>query len=141
MKRRSDASDASRVRRRIMVACLIVCSILTAANLALMATGHSSQWTVILFTVEASGVVATSHYLLSMRDRGRVTSATRYEAAVRALCEWSIEDYAAGRCDEPPSKLNDAVLEAGRHVALWRQFFIDRRIVRELDYWNRIGER
>jgi cytochrome c-type biogenesis protein CcmE len=66
---RRDASDASRARRRITVACLIVCLAGVALNLALMAAGHSSQWTVILFTVEASGVVASIHYLLSMRGQ------------------------------------------------------------------------
>jgi hypothetical protein len=140
MNVRRDASDASRARRRITVACLIVCLILTALTVALMAAGHSSQWTVILFTVEASGVVATSHALLSMRQSGRPSAAARYATAVRALCEWSIENYAAGRCDEPPSELNDAVLEAERHCPFWRQTFIDRRIVRELDYWNRTGQ-
>lgn len=69
MNVRRDASDASRARRRIMVACLIVCTIGAAFNVALMATGRSSQWTVILFTVEASGVVASAHWLRSMRGQ------------------------------------------------------------------------
>jgi cytochrome c-type biogenesis protein CcmE len=70
MKRRSDASDASRARRRrIMIACLIVCTLGVAFNLGLMSAGRGSQWTVILFTVEASGVVASAHYLLSMRGQ------------------------------------------------------------------------
>jgi hypothetical protein len=52
-----------------MIACLIICLAGVALNIALAATGRGSQWTVILFTVEASGVVATSHYLLSMRGQ------------------------------------------------------------------------
>lgn len=56
--RRSDASDASRARRRILIACVIISALGAALNLALMATGRSSQWSVILFCVEASGVVA-----------------------------------------------------------------------------------
>lgn len=65
----------------------------------------------------------------------------RYEAATRALCEWSIEAYATDCREEAPSELNDAVIEAERNLPLWRQWLIGRRIVRELDYWNRIGER
>ena len=69
MKTRSDASDPSRLRRRILVACLIACTALAVVNLALMAVGAASQWTVVLFCVEASGVVSTSHALRTIRGQ------------------------------------------------------------------------
>jgi hypothetical protein len=60
---------SARARRRITVACLIVCATLTAVTAALMATGRGSTFIVILFTVEASGVVANAHYLLATRGQ------------------------------------------------------------------------
>jgi hypothetical protein len=138
---RRDASDASRAQRRTTFVTTAICLIGAAVSIALMVTGRASSGTAVLFSGAAIGFVGGVYSLWATRDRGRVTSAARYEAAIRALCEWGIENYAAGRCEEPPSELNDAVIEAERHCPFWRQTFIDRRIVRELDYWNRIGER
>lgn len=71
----------------------------------------------------------------------RKSPAERYEAAFRAMCEDSIERNQAESDEEPPSHLNNAVLETERDVPRWRRALIDRRVLRELDYWNRSGER
>lgn len=65
----------------------------------------------------------------------------RYRRAFRALCENSIAEYAAGTIGETPEYLaaNDEVAEAKRYVPWWRRALIDRRIIRELDYWTRTG--
>lgn len=60
---------SARARGRIAVTCLIICTLGVALNLALMAAGHSSRWTVVLFTVEASGVVSAILTLRSMRGQ------------------------------------------------------------------------
>lgn len=66
----------------------------------------------------------------------------RYADAVRALCENGIAEYAAGIDWETPEfgPLNRAVHAAKRDVPAWRRRLIDRRILRELDYWNRTGQ-
>jgi hypothetical protein len=66
----------------------------------------------------------------------------RYAAAYRAMCENSIAEYAAGIGYETPESgtLNRAVLETGRGVPAWRRARIARRIIAELDYWNRTGQ-
>jgi hypothetical protein len=67
--------------------------------------------------------------------------ALRYAQARRALCLNSIEDYAAGINYETARfrELNRDVWEAEPGVPRWRRWLIDRRILRELDYWNRMG--
>jgi hypothetical protein len=67
----------------------------------------------------------------------------RYMKARRALDENAIRDYHAGIDWETPEflRLNRAVFEAGRGVPWWRRWLIDRRVERELDYWNRMGSR
>lgn len=67
-------------------------------------------------------------------------TATEYEQAFRALCENSIEEYAARVTEETPGFLraNRAVHEAERGVSWWRRWLIDRRVLRELDYWKRM---
>jgi hypothetical protein len=69
------------------------------------------------------------------------TPAQRYARARRALCLNSIADYAAGVVWETDEflRFNRAVAEAERGVPWWRRWWIDRRILRELDYWNRMG--
>lgn len=68
-----------------------------------------------------------------------VTAAAGYERAFRALCENAIEEYDAGVTEETPgsTRLNSAVIDAKRRVPRWRRWFVQRRVVRELDYWNR----
>ena len=67
--------------------------------------------------------------------------AERYAKAMRALCENSIEEYGARVAEETEEflRLNDEVGEAMRGVSWLRRALIDRRILRELDYWNRTG--
>jgi hypothetical protein len=64
----------------------------------------------------------------------------RYTAARRALNENSIDEYRAGVTWETRAflLLNREVAEAERDVSWWRRWLIDRRILRELDYWNRM---
>ena len=64
----------------------------------------------------------------------------RYTAARRALCENSIAEHAAGIEDETPAflVLNREVWEAEQDVPVWRRWWIDRRVLRELDYWRRM---
>lgn len=70
MKRMSDASDASRVRRRrIMIGCIILCAAGVALNIALWVTGHGNRWTVILFCIEFSGLLSGTSSLRSMRGQ------------------------------------------------------------------------
>ena len=66
----------------------------------------------------------------------------RYTAARRALDLNSIEEYAAGILDETPEflELNQEVADAEAGVPWWRRALIDRRILRELDYWARMDE-
>jgi hypothetical protein len=64
----------------------------------------------------------------------------RYAQARRELAEHSIAAHEAGTRGEAPGALNDAVIEARRGVPRWRRMLIDRRVLRELDYWNRTGE-
>jgi hypothetical protein len=65
----------------------------------------------------------------------------RYAAARRALDVNAIEEYEARIDRETPEfrRLNRAVAEAERHVSWWRRALIDRRILRELNYWERMG--
>lgn len=65
----SDASRRARVRRRIAITCLIICSLAAALNLAVMIAGHSTRWTVVLFCVEFSGVLSSIANLRSMRGQ------------------------------------------------------------------------
>jgi len=66
----------------------------------------------------------------------------RYAAASRALDLNSITEYAAGILDETPEflELNQEVADAEAGVPWWRRALIDRRILRELDYWARMDE-
>ena len=66
----------------------------------------------------------------------------RYTAARRALDLNSIEEYGAGVLDETPEflELNREVCAAEAGVPWWRRALIDRRILRELDYWARMDE-
>ncbi len=66
----------------------------------------------------------------------------RYTQARRALDLNSITDYDAGINEETPEflRLNREVIEAERGVSWWRRALIDRRILRELDYWARMDE-
>lgn len=77
-----------------------------------------------------------------MRRRRQAGQAGRYARASRALAVNSIEDYAAGIDYETPEflRLNHGVIEAEREISWWRRALIDRRILRELDYWNRMRE-
>jgi hypothetical protein len=65
----------------------------------------------------------------------------RYAAARRALDVNAIEEYAAGIRHETPEflRLNRAVAEAEHGGSWWRRALIDRRILRELNYWERMG--
>lgn len=67
-------------------------------------------------------------------------AAERYEQALRALCQNGIEQYEAGITGEAPSGLNSAVAETRAAVPLWRRILIDRRVIRQLDYWARTGQ-
>lgn len=71
-----------------------------------------------------------------------MTPAERYEQAFRALCQNAIDEYAAGIDEETGEylRVNLAVYEARRGVSLWRRVLIDRRVIRELDYWARTGQ-
>lgn len=71
----------------------------------------------------------------------RKAAAERYAAARRALCESNIADVAAGIDEETPEflRLNHEVIVAERGVPWWRRELIDLRILRELDYWRRMG--
>lgn len=66
----------------------------------------------------------------------------RYAAARRALDVNAIDDYAAGIRGETPEflRLNHAVAEAERGVSWWRRALIDRRVLRELNYWERMRD-
>jgi hypothetical protein len=69
----------------------------------------------------------------------------RYAAAERALCENSITEYAAGTDEETPEYLHANNEAAAAHASvpwclLWLTELISRRIVRELDYFNRTGQ-
>jgi hypothetical protein len=72
----------------------------------------------------------------------RKAAIERYTAAERAQCENAIRDYAAGIDYETPEyhRINDETAAAARDVPWWRRALIDRRIIRELDYWNRTGQ-
>jgi len=65
----------------------------------------------------------------------------RYTKARRALDVNAIEEYEAGIDWETPEflRLNREVAGAERGVSWWRRWLIDRRILRELDYWNRMS--
>lgn len=69
------------------------------------------------------------------------TAARRYEEARRALCHNGIREYAAGVTHETDEflLLNRAVARAERGVSWWRRALIDRRVLRELDYFKRMG--
>jgi hypothetical protein len=69
-------------------------------------------------------------------------AAGRYAAAFRAQCENDIADVAAGINYETPefARRNRACFEAEQSVPRWLRWLIDRRILRELDYWNRTGQ-
>ncbi len=68
-------------------------------------------------------------------------AAGRYARAFLALCQNSIADYATGATGETPAFLaaSRECHDAGRGVARWRQRLARRRVLRELDYWNRTG--
>ena len=70
----------------------------------------------------------------------RQAAIERYTAARRALDENALADHAAGIAWETDEflRLNRAVADAERGVPWWRRWAIDRRILRELDYWNRM---
>jgi hypothetical protein len=74
--------------------------------------------------------------------RRRRAAIDRYTAAERALCENAITEYAAGIDDETPEfgRVNREVHAAKRDVPAWRRALIDRRIIRDLDYWTRTGQ-
>lgn len=78
-----------------------------------------------------------------VRDGNRavtaVTAVAGYAQALRALCENSIEEYAAGVTGETAesTRLNSAVIDAKRGVPPVARWLVQRRVVRELDYWNR----
>jgi hypothetical protein len=67
----------------------------------------------------------------------------RYMTAHEALWRNSAAEHEAGIDYETPEyhRLNRDVWAAEDGVPWWRQWLIDRRILRELDYWRRIGER
>jgi hypothetical protein len=69
--------------------------------------------------------------------------AGRYAEAFRAMCLNGIDEYAAGITDETGEylRLNRAMGEAREQLGVpwWRRWLIERRILRELDYWNRTG--
>ena len=71
----------------------------------------------------------------------RQAAAAWYEEALRALCKNSIAEHAAGIGWETQEflALNREAGDARRGVSWWRQRLIVRRVVRELDYWNRMG--
>ncbi len=64
----------------------------------------------------------------------------RYTKARRALDVNAIEEYEAGIDWETPEflRLNREVADAERGVSWWRRWLISRRILRELDYWDRM---
>ncbi len=64
----------------------------------------------------------------------------RYTRARRALAENSIEEYAAGVDRETPEflRLNREVFAAEQEVGWWRRVLIDRRVLRDLRYWDRM---
>jgi hypothetical protein len=66
----------------------------------------------------------------------------RYAKARRALDANSITEYGAGICDETPEflELNQEVADAEAGVPWWRRALIDRRVLRELDYWAAMDE-
>jgi len=69
------------------------------------------------------------------------TDIERYARARRALCLNAIRDYAAGINWETDEflRLNREAAAAERGVSWWRRWLTGRRILRELDYWNRMG--
>jgi hypothetical protein len=70
-------------------------------------------------------------------------AAERYAEAFRALCRNSIAEYAAGVIGETDEylRVNRAMASARaeRGVPWWRRWLIERRILRELDYWKHTG--
>jgi hypothetical protein len=64
----------------------------------------------------------------------------RYTTTHRALFANTIEEYTAGIDHETPEflALNRAAYEAEACLPRWRRYLIDRRLCRELDYWNRM---
>jgi hypothetical protein len=60
---------SARSRRRVMVACVIICAAGTVLNLAAMAAGYGDRWTVVLFCVELSGLMGSVASLRSMRGQ------------------------------------------------------------------------
>jgi hypothetical protein len=72
--------------------------------------------------------------------RASQAAVERYTQARRALDKSGLEEHAAWIDWETPEflRLNHAVIEAERDVP-WRQRWrIDRRILHELDYWERM---
>lgn len=72
----------------------------------------------------------------------RKVAAERYEQAFRALCQNAIDEYAADVTEETDEylRVNRAVGPARRGVPWWRRWLIDRRVIRELDYWALTGQ-
>jgi hypothetical protein len=70
------------------------------------------------------------------------TAAERYGQAFRALCQNAIDEYAAMLDTETDEylRVNLAVIDAEHGVSWVRRWLIDRRVIRELDYWARTGQ-
>lgn len=70
----------------------------------------------------------------------RRAAVERYAEARRALDENSIAEYMAGIDYETGTfrRLNRDVWEAEPGVPWWHRWLIDHRILRELDYWQRM---
>jgi hypothetical protein len=71
----------------------------------------------------------------------RASAARRYEQALRALCLNAIAEHGAGITGETAESgpLNSAAHEPRLRVPRWRCWLVQRRVTRELDYWNRMG--
>lgn len=74
--------------------------------------------------------------------RTRRAAIERYERAFRALCQNAIDEYAAGIETETSeyNRVNSAAADAKYGVPRWRRWLINRRVIRELDYWVRTGQ-
>lgn len=69
-----------------------------------------------------------------------VNSAKTYEQARRALDQNALDEHADGVTGETPEflRLNAEVARLEKTVSWWRRWLIDRRVLRELDYWERM---
>ena len=100
---------------------------------------------IVAFCVVASVLIVAGCYIPWRRLVGWLhrplinnDDAQRYANARRVLCQNSIREHAAGVREETDEFLqcNGEVADAEQGVALWRRVLIDRRILRELDYWK-----